>query len=126
MKWMNFAGDGRARIRPFAGLYLRTPGRTRFWGWGEPPISAAFMPAATPVAAANDDRPWATLGDWLRAAHSMFGSEGAEQEQTESSAARVADSGSNMIGSDLQRNADEKKRRLRFVCNRHVIGFVFD
>ena len=42
----------------YAGLYLRTKTRTRFWGWGNPEIE-------------TEERPWAALADWLRAAHSL-------------------------------------------------------
>jgi hypothetical protein len=89
MTWMKFAGARGARIRPFAGLYLRTPRRTRFWGWGEPPLSAVSTRATVPAVANpavdnvtvhnpavhNEARPWAALGDWLRTAHAMLGSE---------------------------------------------------
>jgi len=89
MTWMKFAGPRGARIRPFAGLYLRTPRRTRFWGWGEPPLPAPSTRSSVPAgvspavdnvtvhhpAVHNEARPWAALGDWLRAAHAMFGSE---------------------------------------------------
>ena len=139
MTWMKFAGPRGARIRPFAGLYLRTPRRTRFWGWGEPPLSAVSIPwtdpAATNSAVANPavgnpavgnpavgniDRPWAAVGEWLRAAHALFGSENVN-------AASIA-SGEPVDTAQAvrRRKGQEDKRRLRFVCNRHVIGFVFD
>ena len=112
MRWMNFAGDGRARLRPFAGLYLRTPGRTRFWGWGRPPLSAVVPPSAS-------EKPFAAVGDWLRAAHQLFGSDQGESAATRECAAHE-------LPHDRGPQTVEKKRRLRFVCNRRVIGFVID
>jgi len=137
MTWMKFAGGRGARIRPFAGLYLRTPRRTRFWGWGEPPLPApstrSSVPAVAEPAPVHPDRPWAALGDWLRAAHAMFGSE--DGAPSFASREAVSAPGAPTFASNQSVNSGqapggrkgwETKRRLRFVCNRHVIGFVFD
>ena len=123
MEWISSSGDGRPQLRPFAGLYLRTPKRTRFWGWGEPPV-IALSPA--PVVSATD-QPWAALGDWLRTAHAMFGSEDPKQAQTVPGISAIASGKSSDRGQTVEEyKGRERKRRLRFVCNRHVIGFVFD
>jgi hypothetical protein len=79
MKWIHVIDGGHPGIRSFAGLFLRTPRRTRFWGWGQPPLADPSAPSA--ASPANDDRPWAALGDWLRAAHAMFGSDRPQEAQ---------------------------------------------
>ncbi len=122
MKSTSFAAGGRAGIRPFAGLYLRTPKRTRFWGWGQPPL---------PAVAAPDEKPFAAVGDWLRAAHSLFGSDRPERAHAQSSTGPAASSSTSPEAARAfvageARQPLERKRRLRFVCNRHVIGVVFD
>ena len=130
MAWMNFAGARGSRIRPFAGFYLRTPGRTRFWGWGEPPLTAASTTPAAPAAAnpvvANPDRPWAALGDWLRTAHAMFGSDDPKQAQTGPRVSAIASGKSSDRSQTVEEHKGWERKRLRFVCNRHLIGFVFD
>lgn len=54
------------------GLYWRIGGQTRFWGWGEPPVSAAQQQDQTHQVRDPDqvEQPWAGLADWLRLAHS--------------------------------------------------------
>ena len=121
MQYIKFtAGRGVEKSSFFAGLYLRTPKHTRFWGWGKPSVRVV----ATPPAAPHDDRPWAGLGHWLRAAHQFFDSNRAEQTLIETGATSFTDQASPEAGPG--RDGWTRKRRLRFVCNRHVIGFVFD
>lgn len=129
MKWMNLAATGRSRLRPLAGLYLRTPKRTRFWGWGDPRVTITISPAEKPE---DDERPFAAIGDWLRAAHSLFGSDQGQAQAQSPAVPGAADPSSTFqknahtVQAEEPRTGSEKRRRLRFVCNRHVIGFVFD
>jgi hypothetical protein len=53
------------KSRFYAGLYLRTKTRTRFWIWGNREWGNPF--------AETVERPWAAVGDWLRVAHSLAG-----------------------------------------------------
>jgi hypothetical protein len=69
------------KARFYAGLYMRTKNKIRFWGWGKPEFSS------TP--AAEVERPWAALADWLRAAHSLAGT---NRQNTLSEAPRSAES----------------------------------
>jgi hypothetical protein len=128
MKWISFAGDARARLRPFAGLYLRTPKRTRFWGWGNPRVTITVSPAEKHE---EDVQPWAGLADWLRAAHSLFGSADCAQATVpgirDQDFRRFAPSqAASASQTEDDRQRPGKKRRLRFVCSRRAIGLFFD
>ncbi|HZU32213.1 MAG TPA: hypothetical protein VFB79_13935 [Candidatus Angelobacter sp.] len=93
-------------MKPYAGLYLRTPKRTLFWGWGKP-------------SSAHAERPWANLADWLRAAHSLAGSSGSMEP------AQKLDIKIETLSPAEQEPAvakPSKKRRLNFVCNPPVCG----
>jgi hypothetical protein len=107
------------KSRFYAGLYLRTKTRTRFWGWGN-------WGGGNPVAE-TVERPWAAVGDWLRVAHSLAGT------------------GSSSIPPETPANIEERKenrkdisivelpaaasplgkRKLRFVCDRRFVGLVY-
>lgn len=93
-----------------AGLYWRIGSQTRFWGWGEPPASQV-------------ERPWASLADWLRMAHSpsffqhssVTAGDGptVEASETPPSPEQLALSGNRA-----------PERRVGFIWGRRFIGFV--
>jgi hypothetical protein len=123
MQSIKFAAGSSDKPSFFAGLYLRTPRRTRFWGWGDPPVRAA---AGTSSAAPAGNPPWAGVGEWLRAAHAFFGSDRPEHAPIAADAPTFSATSLRPTELHSGRNASGKRRRLRFVCNRHVIGFVID
>jgi hypothetical protein len=72
------------KIRLYAGLYLRTPKQTRFWGWSSKGWSGkgwwskgwASNKWASwgwgSLRAVEVERPWAGLAEWLRLAHARL------------------------------------------------------
>jgi hypothetical protein len=52
----------------YAGLYLRAKRQLRSLNWGR----SRNKKESTNPAAAETERPWAGLAEWLRAAHSML------------------------------------------------------
>ena len=105
MKWMNFAGADKRGARFYAGLYVHTPDRVRFWGLGEPATRGA-------------EKPWAPLAEWLRAAHSMIDS------NPETAPASPAGSVNGPVSAPDTPAPRTQKRRFGFVCNRRFVGFV--
>jgi hypothetical protein len=93
------------RPRFYAGFYLRTKNRTKFWGWGDPPAQAAER---------FTDRPWAQLGDWLRMAHSL----------TKPDTLTQCDKPTPVLPEEKDRPARPAKRGFHFVCNKSFVGLV--
>src|SRR5580698_1896594 len=91
----------------YAGFYLRTRQHARFWGWGNP--------TPKPV-----DRAWTDVGDWLRMAHSLLGT----QQSVASVEAMPADK-KDAFPPESQTSASQPKRRLRFVCDQGFVGLVY-
>jgi hypothetical protein len=58
-----------SKVRLYAGLYMRTKKQTRFWGWASK--GWARLRAAESEAA-EAERPWAALAEWLRLAHARL------------------------------------------------------
>lgn len=99
-------------VRPFAGLYLRTPGQTRFWGWSSRGWGKLHGAAAA-------SRPVLNLAEWLRQAHERLDDDSASfpaQPGTPKSAA--------LIQEPSYQHQPRNNRRFQFVCNRHMIGWV--
>jgi hypothetical protein len=63
--------DGN-KVRLYAGLYMRTKKRTRFWGWGSWGSKIWGSAHAAESAVAEAERPWAALAEWLRLAHARL------------------------------------------------------
>ncbi|HEY2392011.1 MAG TPA: hypothetical protein VGK22_12640 [Candidatus Angelobacter sp.] len=89
----------------YAGFYLRTRSRMRFWGWGAPPAEAEVR---------TTERPWEQLADWLRMAHSLGKPD------------RLTHSGAPVPSLPEQKDSPARsaKRGFRFVCNRSFVGLV--
>jgi hypothetical protein len=92
----------------YAGFYLRTKRRARFWGWGHP--------APKPV-----ERPWTAVGDWLRVAHSLLGT----QQSVAPAEAMPADQKNSFVAESQTPSAAQSKRKLRFVCDHGFFGLVY-
>lgn len=56
---MSASAGNAEKSRFYAGIYMRMRGRTLFWGWEKPSISAVAEPVTT-------------VGDWLRMAHLLL------------------------------------------------------
>lgn len=87
--------------RLYAGLYLGTGQQKRFWGWTSRGWGKLTSSAAS--------RPVQSLGEWLRQAHAQLDGP-ASCETSEHSE------------HDAQPSGDQP--RLRFVCNRRMIGLL--
>ncbi len=98
---MTSEGQEVNRAKFYAGFYLRTRRRMRFWGWGNP----APEPA---------QRPWAEVADWLRAAHSFAKPDTLAQYGKPTP----------VLAEEKDRAAGPAKRGLRFVCNKSFVGLV--
>jgi hypothetical protein len=85
----------------YAGFYLRTRRRMRFWGWGNP----------TPKTA---ERPWMEVADWLRMAHSF----------TKPDTLAQYDKPTPVLPEEKDRPAQPAKRGFHFVCNKSFVGLV--
>jgi hypothetical protein len=92
----------------YAGFYLRTKRRARFWGWGN----------STPRPV---ERPWTAVGDWLRVAHSLLGT----QPSVASAEAMPADQKNTFAAESQAPSVAQSKRKLRFVCDRGFVGIVY-
>ncbi|HZI59026.1 MAG TPA: hypothetical protein VFF39_19750 [Verrucomicrobiae bacterium] len=104
--------------RFYAGLYMRTKKKVRFWGWGRPEFRG------TPVT--KVERPWAALADWLRAAHSLAGTD--RQNTLSENTLRSTESSVDAPVVEQQSAtppALRPKRKLRFVCDRNFIGLAY-
>ena len=109
---MNNENQLTREARSYAGFYLRTGSRTWFWGWGSPPTAAA-------------EQPWAGVAEWLRrlrAQTALAGSNNHAASQEIEIDAQPGAENSPFIRSATQPPVD--KRKFRFVCDRHFIGFV--
>jgi hypothetical protein len=107
--------DVQARL--FAGLFLRTPRQTRFWGWsslGWNSLGWGSLRGSAP------QPPLTSLGAWLRRAHAELDgvatNHSPETEDTQSLAQY------SIVGGAEQ--SSRKHRRLQFVCNRRGIGLL--
>jgi hypothetical protein len=133
---MNAAVPQTKESKFYAGLYLRTRNRTRFWGWGQPALSEArnetqhgeqkeaqrLIPKDARKEA-EAERPWASLAEWLRQAHSSTFSQSSSVKPVTGSAEKEAERASPPEKS-APAARPEAKRRLRFVWDRKFIGFV--
>ena len=108
---MTIEGQAAKKAKFYAGFYLRTRKRMRFWGWGNP------TPETT-------ERPWAEVGDWLRVAHSLLGTpKSAALPEAQLS---VPDHKKLSVGELVDETASSVgKRRFRFVWDRRFVGLVY-
>jgi hypothetical protein len=71
------------KVRLYAGLYMRTKKQTRFWGWGSWGLGKVWRSKvwgglrtaeseAADARAAEAERPWGALAEWLRLAHAQL------------------------------------------------------
>jgi hypothetical protein len=66
------------KVRLYAGLYMRTKKQTRFWGWGSRGLGKVWRGKVwgglrtAESEAAEAERPWAALAEWLRLAHAQL------------------------------------------------------
>lgn len=102
---MTSEGQKLNKAKFYAGFYLRTSRRMRFWGWGNPPAQATER---------FTERPWAQLGDWLRMAHSF-----AKQDTL-----AQYDKPKPVLPEEKDGSAPSAKRGFRFVCNKSFVGLV--
>jgi hypothetical protein len=65
-----------SKVRLYAGLYMRTKKRTRFWGWGSWGWGSRVWAS---LRATEAERPWAALAEWLRLAHARLDRNTAEE-----------------------------------------------
>jgi hypothetical protein len=119
---MSASVQSMKKARFYAGLYVRTKNKIRFWGWGRPEFRN------TPTA--EVERPWAALADWLRVAHSLAGTnrQNTLLDGTLSEALRSTESSMDAPVVEQQSAtpaALRQNRKLRFVCDRHFIGLVY-
>jgi hypothetical protein len=75
--------EGKTRL--YAGLYIRTRKQTRFWGWGSNGWGRSKWGSwksgswkSESLCAAEVERPWAGLAEWLRLAHARLDRNAAE------------------------------------------------
>ncbi|MBZ5529927.1 MAG: hypothetical protein LAO20_00725 [Acidobacteriia bacterium] len=114
----------------YAGLYLRTRTGARFWGWGQPPLNEnqSQAPNLSPREApkqAEAERPWASLAEWLRQAHSSTFAQNSSVPPELSSAGKAREAERALPAQQRVPAASSgEKRRLRFVWDRKFIGFV--
>jgi hypothetical protein len=102
--------------RFYAGLYMRTKKKVRFWGWGRPEFSGT---SATEV-----ERPWAALADWLRVAHSLAGTN-RQIALSEANTRTESLTAAPVVEPPAAPPAPRQNRKLRFICDRHFIGLVY-
>lgn len=117
MAFMKQPGQAQATGNPrvYAGIYLRTKKQTHFWGWG---MTDRESPPPPEV-----EQPRPALADWLRMAHSLLDGKKAETPMQSNTLAGTAQreesnqpySPSEQLGETL---------RVRFVCNKRVVGLV--
>jgi hypothetical protein len=101
----------------YAGLFLRTKNRTRFWGWGNPGWGEEKS-ANTP--AAEMERPSPSLAEWLRMAHSLL------DAKTVAPPSRSGAPGSSHKSdpANAASEPEDETRQAGFVCNKRVVGLV--
>jgi hypothetical protein len=135
---MNAAVPQTKESRFYAGLYLRTRNRTRFWGWGQPELNETQSeklheaqnqaPNGTQREARKEgeaDRPWASLAEWLRQAHSSTFAQNSSVPPESNSAGKAQEAGRALPAQQRAPAASPgEKRKLRFVWDRKFIGFV--
>jgi len=114
--------------RFYAGLYLRTRNRTRFWGWGRPQLNDTGQQALRQDreqdhAQEHAERPWASLADWLRLAHSSTFCQQSRVKPGESPSGKAPENTSVPVQLALS-GSPRTKRRMRFVWDRRFIGLV--
>jgi hypothetical protein len=116
---MTVATQDVRKSRFNAGLYLRTKTRTRFWGWGN-------WEWGNPVAE-TVERPWAAVGDWLRVAHSLAGTDSSSiAPETQPNTEDQNEDWKNIsIVEQPAKASPPGKRKLRFVCDRRFVGLVY-
>lgn len=98
---MTTEGQEASKAKFYAGFYLRTRRRMRFWGWGNP-------------APKTVERPWAEVADWLRAAHSFAKPDAVAQSDKPTPA----------LPEEKDQTAGSARRGFRFVCNKRFVGLV--
>jgi hypothetical protein len=115
------SAQSNKKTRFYTGLYMRAKNKIRFWGWGSPGpdnSKSANSPAA------EVERPWAALADWLRVAHSLAGT---NRQNALSEALKPTES--IVDAPDIEQPAAPpaplQQRKFRFVCDRHFIGLVY-
>jgi len=111
---MTMATENATQIRLYAGLYLRTPRQTRFWGW----TSWGWRKLRT----LEVERPWAGLAAWLRQAHARL-------DRNPALLPTVSETAMGPAPAQLVTESDEQprprqRRKLQFVCNRRQIGLL--
>lgn len=97
--------------RPFAGLYLRTRRRMRFWGWSSRGWQSLRHDEA--------EHPLKTLAEWLRQAHERL--DGSSAFPAQPGGSKATASTQEEPGSQLE---PQNNRKFQFVCNRHMIGWI--
>src|SRR6476660_9547000 len=72
------------KVRLYAGLFMRTKKQTRFWGWGSWGLGSKRWGSkvwrskvwgglrTAESEAAEAERPWGALAEWLRLAHARL------------------------------------------------------
>ena len=98
---MTSEGQELNKAKFYAGFYLRTRRRMRFWGWGNPKPKAV-------------ERPWAEVADWLRVAHSFAKPDTLVQN----------DKLTPILPEQKENSTRPAKRSLHFVCNKSFVGLV--
>ena len=93
-----------AIVKPFAGLYLRTQGQMRFWGWS----SRGWATLHSTVAKS----PAQNLADWLREAHAQLDDPTPSETPVPATQERAT------------QKSPGNQRKLQFVCTRHMIGLL--
>lgn len=105
--------ENAGQITLYAGLYLRTQRRMRFWGWSSRGWGK--------VRAFEAEGPWAALADWLRQMHARL-------DRSPVSLPAVSETGIAPAPAALLPKVEPKqprrRRKLQFVCNRRLIGLV--
>lgn len=109
---MIMTSENAAQIKLYAGLFLRTPRQTRFWGWS----SWGWRK----LRAIEAERPWAGLASWLRQAHARLDGHPALLP----SEAGIAFAPAQLLPEGDRPQRRRKRRKLQFVCNRHLIGLL--
>lgn len=107
--------------RFFAGFYMRTKKKVRFWGWSSQGFSGAKWASPNP---AEIERPWAALADWLRVAHSLAGTN-RQTALPEANAGMEGLVASPVVEQPAAPPETRPERKFRFVCDRHFIGLVY-
>ncbi len=135
---INAAVPQTKESRFYAGLYLRTRKGTRFWGWGQPELNEKQDQSQNQAQdvtqnegqnraqkQTESERPWASLAEWLRQAHSSTFAQNGKVSPESSPAGKAQDAErASPSQQPAQAAGPGAKRRLRFVWDRKFIGFV--